>query len=728
MPPPKGTRHRQKTRRLTTPDGSKQTPTNTPALQEGYAGLDAKIEESFGWAPREFQMRAILAQLQRRDVLVHAGTGAGKTAIAAGPHVHPSTLHDEQVETFRTEFKLSATAVNSSNGGCNREVLQKIVNGTWQIVLISPEMLLSRRFVQEVLQNVEFGRRILSVVVDEAHVVLHWGAAFRKQYGTLGKVRYFLPQNTPFVAVSATLPARVRNDVLDKLEFAKNDYVSIDIGNDRPNVSIVVRGIQHPMNTYANLDFIIPKDVSSPSHIQQTFIYADNIAVGTDIVDHITELLPDSLQQLGLIRPYNAAHSKKYRQRVMEMFRRGEVRVLVCTDAAGMGCNIPNIDLVVQWKLPASVSTFIQRAGRAACTKDRTGLAVLLVEQSAYEQDPSNAAEMEDAITSVTMKGGKNKGKKKRGKGKVYAQTRGSKRGSHDGKQDTVLVHDQARLDPQADDEGLLVFVQTGTCRRKVLTEIYKNGAPQPTVPCCDICDPSLLDKTRPGIAPTVPRQTSVKRGQVCEMVQDELHNWRKDIRKRDFANTFCAASGILSNETINLLSAVGPVTSREKLEKVLAGQWSWYSLYGEELFKKLSTLTIPPMVLLPKKPRGKKRQLEESQDVKEPADIRNQPLIQNKHRMAVNQRRGHDLQHASLQTWVNTSHMANETSSTDITHSGNASFVVPSMYEFLVPWNSDNVPSDAYNPRLWHPFSTVTNPYLIMAPIPPQLLIIHPP
>lgn len=205
------------------------------------------------------------------------------------------------------------------------------------MVLISPEMLLSRRFIKDVLSNLEFHKRILSIAVDEAHVVSHWGAQFRKKYGMLGMVRTFLPRLTPIVALSATLPARVRRDVLDKLQFGKTgDYVSIDTGNDRPNVSIVIRAIHYPLNTYADLDFVVDMLVDDPSQIPKTFIYADNIAVGQKIIDHLDSLLPPSMRQLGIIRPYNAAYSKTYRKRVMSLFANGTVRILVCTDAAGM--------------------------------------------------------------------------------------------------------------------------------------------------------------------------------------------------------------------------------------------------------------------------------------------------------------------------------------------------------------------------------------------------------
>ncbi|KAJ7347773.1 hypothetical protein DFH08DRAFT_698743, partial [Mycena albidolilacea] len=68
------------------------------------------------------------------------------------------------------------------------------------------------------------------VVVDEAHVVSHLGAYFRKKYRTLGMIHTFLLQGTP-VALSATLPACIRNNVLSKLQFGQ-DYANINVGND----------------------------------------------------------------------------------------------------------------------------------------------------------------------------------------------------------------------------------------------------------------------------------------------------------------------------------------------------------------------------------------------------------------------------------------------------------------------------------------------------------------
>ncbi|KAJ6472905.1 P-loop containing nucleoside triphosphate hydrolase protein [Mycena vitilis] len=561
--------------------------TRKPVTKEELRGLEEEIKIKFDWVhePQAHQMLGIIAQLQMRDALVHAGTGSGKTMIAAGSHAHSSSegkvtlmispliaLHDEQVETFRDEFKLRAIAVNSSNGGCKPEVLQEIVKGEHQIVLISPEMALSA----------EFGRRVLSIVVDEAHVVSHWGASFRKKYGTLGIIRAFLPRGTPIVALSATLPARIRNDVMSKLQFGK-DYVNIDIGNDRPNVSLVVRAIQHPMNSYADLDFVV-EGVTHPSQIKLGFIYADNIATGVEIIDHCNELLPPELRKLGLIRPYNAALSKEYRREAMRLFKSGDIRILVCTDAAGMGCNIPDIELVVQWKLPGSVSIFVQRAGRAGRRRGSTGLAVLLVEPSAYGVD------------------------RRAQKQKAHAKARGVQRGSVGGKHDAIFVLDTPRLDPEAADEGLHVLVQTGTCRRGVLRMIYNNRESTPQVPCCDICCPALLNQTRPGKLLAAPRQSAIKRGVVNKSVQRALHSWRTEIVARDYPTGLYTSAIILRDETIALLASVGPIDNLERLKAVLAGQWLWIDDYGSELHRCLARLDIPPMQPLPKKTRAPKQ------------------------------------------------------------------------------------------------------------------------
>jgi superfamily II DNA helicase RecQ len=213
---------------------------------------------------------------------------------------------------------------------------QALKTGDHQIIIISPELLLSKRFVDEMLRDRKFTTRILSIIVDEAHVVSHWGAGFRKKYGELGVVRAFIPHGTPIVAMSATMPTRVRQDVLRKLEFAQDGYIDINVGNERPNVALVVRAIEHAMNTYADLSFVIPKTIQKPEDVPSTMIYADNVPNSVDLEDALEALLPQRFRYQGLIRPFNAAFCNGYRETVLKQFKLGTIRVLVCTDAAGM--------------------------------------------------------------------------------------------------------------------------------------------------------------------------------------------------------------------------------------------------------------------------------------------------------------------------------------------------------------------------------------------------------
>lgn len=213
--------------------------------------------------------------------------------------------------------------------------MQQIVAGEYQIVILSPEMLLSRRFVDGVLRKPEFGSRCLSIFIDEAHCVSHWGSGFRKKYSSIGIARAFLPKGAPMVAASATLTARVRDDIIDKLHF-RQDHLFVNIGNDRANVAQVVRSIEHPMSSYRDLDFLIPQNITLHEDIPKTFLYCDTIKDGAQIVDYLNSLVPEHYREYGLVRPYNAAMSQRYRKEVMELFNLGYIRVLVCTDAAGM--------------------------------------------------------------------------------------------------------------------------------------------------------------------------------------------------------------------------------------------------------------------------------------------------------------------------------------------------------------------------------------------------------
>ncbi|KAJ6557142.1 P-loop containing nucleoside triphosphate hydrolase protein [Mycena sp. CBHHK59/15] len=630
MPSEPAQRHHGKTpkprrARLT----SKITPEQLIAIKEELKLLPGLIKTHYGkWTngAQEFQLECMEAQKLGKDVILHASTGSGKTGIAAGPHLLPSSqgkvtlvvspllsLHEEQVVTFRDEFGLKATAINSANGGCTKPIMEAVVNGEWQIVILSPEMLLSRRFIDGVLRKSAFGACCLSVFIDEAHCISHWGDSFRKKYASIGIIRAFLPRSAPIIAVTATLTPRVHQDLVTKLQFDPHNYVFCTIGNDRPNVSQIVRALEHPANSYRDLDFMVNEKMTKPRDVTKAFLYTDDIQDGGKIIDHLNARVCPAYRARGLVRPYNAGMSPKYRAEVMALFKAGIVRILVCTDAAGMGCDIPDIKLVVQWKLPKNLSSWVQRAGRVARARGATGMAVLLVEKTAFEVAE---AEVPAAAEGSGGRGGRGRGRggattRGRGRGgrgrtagtmrqgKDYAVSRGQKRGSYGGLHDAKPVsptESPVDIPSDAPGEGLYAFVQATVCRRLILANIFKNVKPTvPALDCCDICNPTLFDRTRPSKPIRVTRQKGIRRGAPVDSVRQSLFDWRRSMKKMHFAGSLFAPHALLDDATCELLASVGPIDSIDMLKQLLDG-WSWWQEFGVRLYVYLHNLDIPSL------------------------------------------------------------------------------------------------------------------------------------
>ncbi|KAF7321579.1 hypothetical protein MKEN_00678900 [Mycena kentingensis (nom. inval.)] len=187
---------------------------------------------------------------------------------------------------------------------------------------------------------------------------------------------------------------------------------------------------------------------------------------------------------------------------------------------------------------------------------------------------------------------------------KDYAVKRGSIRGSTK-KKDELTTREQPPIDPALANEGLIPFLQTTLCRRLVWKEIYSNKElSQCTGACCDVCNPELFDRTRPGAYKARSRRSTVKKGEPSVMVQERLVGWRTVVKKRDFRTALWSAEGILPLETIIVLSSVGPIQDRVALDRVLAGQWKWEERYGEELLAFLKSFEMPAFQPLPKKKR----------------------------------------------------------------------------------------------------------------------------
>ncbi|KEP47851.1 putative P-loop nucleoside triphosphate hydrolase, partial [Rhizoctonia solani 123E] len=585
--------------------------------------LTQKMCERFRWehGVKPFQLEATKAQLLGKDTVVHASTGSGKTAIAAGPHVLDEiagmvslfvspllTLHVEMTKAFQENYGMKAIAVNSLIDGDTKKLYKASVmflfansQGKYQIVLLAPEMLIHRRFIEDVLKSHEFTSRLLAIIIDEAQCVSFWGQSFRKAYAEIGIVRAFIHPSTSIIAMSGTLAPRVRRDVLNKLGFSPGKYLVIDIGNARPNVSLAVLPSKHPLNSFHDLHFVIPPNVEALSDIPKTFLYCDNKETGYDIIDYLHSYLPEELWTC--IRPFNASLSPQYREAAMLAFKIGLIRILVCTEAAGMGCDIPDISIVVQWKLTDTFSAFIQRAGRAVRNPDLKGVAILIAEPGAYRIDPTFPAdtptETEKAPRAPRRQGARNK------PGAVVTGSQAgpiptAKRIENKGFKSNTPAAPELREDSPG--EGIYAFVQTTLCRRKIWDDVYGNSPP--TVACCDLCEPSLLDNFK-FLPPERQRQRArVRQGVTDPGVIEQLKKWRAETYGRDFPTATWTDDGLLSDEFISKLAALGPIETKSQIAMVLDHTWAHWNRHGDSLFTFLSNLTIPPFQPLPTKTR----------------------------------------------------------------------------------------------------------------------------
>ncbi|KAL1697746.1 hypothetical protein EV121DRAFT_219114, partial [Schizophyllum commune] len=292
-----------------------------------------------------------------------------------------------------------------------------------------------------------------------------------------------------------------------------------------------------------------------------------------------------------VIRCFNAVLSTDYREQAMEWFREGKARILVCTDAAGMGCNIPDIEYVIQYKLPASSSALKQRKGRAGRALP-AAFGVLLVEQSAYSKVIAVREDV-DMPTSNSPQVPKLTGDDL----KEYAAAHGVNRGSRSGCSDDLLPSPWRQLPIAEDDEteGLYHLVQTTDCRRKILKTIFENERPDEKGdgPCCDVCSPWLLDRVRPG--QDTPEAEGVRLGYEKEISQEwwnMLDDWREEKARSDPVYGAMGASCLLSKDIIDKIARLKRHTGklREFVQKVLRSDWPfwdalsrvvgvWYSL-----------------------------------------------------------------------------------------------------------------------------------------------------
>ncbi|KAF8171787.1 P-loop containing nucleoside triphosphate hydrolase protein [Mycena galopus ATCC 62051] len=300
-----------------------------------------KVETVFGYRPCLWQIKVVRAILKRdRDVVSIAATGSGKTLTFWMP------LLFQNVDSLA---KVGTSAITITAETATPENFQAIADGRHRAIVTNIETLMKPGGGFEKLwTNSVFASQVISIVWDEGQCVSKWGT-FRPEYKIAGPLRCLLPKDIPFYVTSATLPPDVLEDVMATLSMRKDKTEIFTRSNDRSNIYITVRKMRYPLNSFKDLAFLIPKDWDGISPLPFKFvIFFDNITESLAAAKYLRGLVPPAFQDK--IKWFNSEMSSEFRAEESEKFNEGDVFALCCTESFGMGIDLPNITLVIQWR------------------------------------------------------------------------------------------------------------------------------------------------------------------------------------------------------------------------------------------------------------------------------------------------------------------------------------------------------------------------------------------
>lgn len=299
---------------------------------------------------RPMQEEIITAALEGKDVLAIMPTGGGKSICFQVPGLMRDgitlvvtpliALMKDQVQNLN-DRGVRALAIHA---GMSRHEVDLALNnaayGDYKFLYLSPERLGTQLFRSYIdVLDVSF------IVVDEAHCISQWGYDFRPDYLRIGELRERI--DAPVIAVTATATPSVAQDIMERLGF--KEKLLLKSGFERPNLSYIVRQVEDKYSQILNICNGVPGT---------GIVYARN--------RRKCEELSEFLKAQGVSASfYHAGLGGQARAERQAAWKSGAVRVMVCTNAFGMGIDKPDVRFVVHYDLPESPEAYFQEAGRA---------------------------------------------------------------------------------------------------------------------------------------------------------------------------------------------------------------------------------------------------------------------------------------------------------------------------------------------------------------------------
>jgi ATP-dependent DNA helicase RecQ len=408
--------------------------------------LSRQLNERFGFAAfRPGQEDVIRAVLEGRDAMAVMPTGQGKSLCYQLPAtllpgltlvISPLiALMQDQVTAMR-QRKIAAAAFHSGLSGLEKSrVTEDLQQRRVQLLYLAPERMQHEGFLR-LLRSVW----VSLLVVDEAHCISQWGHDFRPDYLKIGRLRRELT-NPPCLALTATATARVQTDLCQRLSL--RDPFRLVTGFRRTNLAL---SVYHCQTTREKLG-MVERSVQSTER-GTIIIYCATRRT----VEEVAAWLGQSHQSVGY---YHAGLSDEQRRFVHDDFRKGTLRILVATNAFGMGIDKPDVRLVLHFDIPGSLEAYYQEAGRAGRDGQPAACVLLFHERDVATQEYFIAQASEDS------------------------------EGAERAERMTTLLQE------------LLGYVSVSTCRQVAILDYFSDQA-EPALELCGMCDRCVAPARQP--------------------------------------------------------------------------------------------------------------------------------------------------------------------------------------------------------------------------------------
>lgn len=314
------------------------------------------LEKHWGYTSfRPMQREIVDSVLSGRDTLGLLPTGGGKSVCFQVPGlalggltivVSPLiALMKDQVDNLKARGIKAVMLHSRMSWPETRMAWESITNGGCHFLYIAPERLLSERFMAEMRTL----KTASLLVVDEAHCISQWGYDFRPSYLGIATLRRVLPRHVPLLALTASATPKVQSDICSILEM--KDPAVFRLSFARPNISYVVRPCEDRVRQIAHILSRVPGS---------SIVYVRSRRLTADIASQLAEMVE------GLtVAPFHAGMEFSLKEERINEWRAGRLRVMVATNAFGMGIDKPDVRTVIHYDLPPSLEEYYQEAGRA---------------------------------------------------------------------------------------------------------------------------------------------------------------------------------------------------------------------------------------------------------------------------------------------------------------------------------------------------------------------------